>query len=66
MSARLRYQAAAEYLGIPVGTLRSLVSRGQVPHFKITEGRGGLVLFDVAELDAWLASKRVPASGGGQ
>jgi excisionase family DNA binding protein len=30
------YEAAAEYLGLPIGTLRSMVSRKQIPHVRLS------------------------------
>lgn len=55
---RVGYEAAAQHIGIVPGTLRSLVSRRQVPHIRISPQ---LVIFDLDELDAWLAEKRVAA-----
>ena len=57
---RVRYKEAAERIGVPAGTLRSMVHRKQVPHIRLSDRR---VLFDVAELDAWLLSRTVAASG---
>lgn len=53
---RLSYEQAAEYLAIKLSTLRSLVCRKQVPHIRIT---ARLVVFDAAELDAWIAERTV-------
>lgn len=33
------YAAAATYLGLPVGTLRSMVSRRQIPHVRLSARR---------------------------
>jgi excisionase family DNA binding protein len=52
----LNYRDAARRLGIPVGTLRSMVCRGQIPHIRISPR---VVVFDAAVLDAWIASRRV-------
>jgi excisionase family DNA binding protein len=52
---RIRYAAAAEYLGIPVGTLRYLVSRKEVPHLRLGPRE---VVFETDALDAWLAKHR--------
>lgn len=57
---RLGYSEAAQYLGIKVATLRSLVCRKQVPHVRIT---ARLVVFDRDQLDAWLAAKSVAVEG---
>jgi excisionase family DNA binding protein len=54
----LSYVDAAAYLSLPVGTLRSLVCRRQIPHVRIT---ARLVKFDPADLDAWIDQHRVPS-----
>jgi len=56
MTPLIGYQEAALRLGLKLGTLRAMVSRKQVPHLRIGTR---LVLFDVAELDGFLATKRV-------
>lgn len=56
MTPRLNYREAARLLGIPVGTLRSMVCRRQVPHIRISPR---VVVFDVAALDEWIALRRV-------
>lgn len=56
MTPRLNYREAARLLGIPVGTLRSMVCRRQVPHIRISPR---VVVFDVAALEAWIALRRV-------
>lgn len=56
MTPPLNYREAARMLGIPVGTLRSMVCRRQVPHIRIS---ARIVVFDVAALDAWIAARRV-------
>lgn len=58
-SKRITYADAAAYLGIKVGTLRSMVARKQVPHIRLG---GKLVRFDVAELDAWIKQHSVPVN----
>lgn len=52
----LNYREAARMLGIPVGTLRSMVCRRQIPHIRISPR---IVVFDVAALEAWIATRRV-------
>ena len=49
----LTYQEAAEYLGLKVSTLYSMVHKGRVPHRRL--GRR-LVRFSKLELDVWLDS----------
>jgi excisionase family DNA binding protein len=54
--APLTYDEAARYLGVPKGTLYSLVSTQRIPHVRM--GRR-LVRFRKADLEAWLAAHRV-------
>jgi excisionase family DNA binding protein len=56
VTPRLNYREAARLLGIPVGTLRSMVCRRQVPHIRISPR---VVVFDVAALEEWIALRRV-------
>ena len=56
MAPRLNYREGARVLGIPVGTLRSMVCRRQVPHIRISPR---VVVFDVAALDEWISLRRV-------
>lgn len=57
---RVDYSAAAQYLGLKVGTLRSMVARKQVPHIRLGPQ---LVRFDLAELEKWLREHSVAANG---
>jgi excisionase family DNA binding protein len=59
MGQRIDYSAAAEILGVGVGTLRSMVHRKQVPHIRMGLK---LVRFDRDELEQWLRSRSVPAN----
>lgn len=59
MSRRVTYPEAADYLGVRVGTLRSWVSRREVPHVRLG---ARLVVFDLEHLDAHLAAHAVPAA----
>lgn len=47
----LKYKAAAELLGLPIGTLYSMVSRNVIPHVRLTDR---IVLFDEDELLKWV------------
>jgi excisionase family DNA binding protein len=58
-SRRLCYADAASYLGLKVGTLRSMVHRRQVPHIRMSPK---LVVFDLAALDEWLRKRSVPVN----
>jgi excisionase family DNA binding protein len=56
---RVGYAEAAKFVGIKVGTLRSMVCRKQVPHIRLGPQ---LVLFDLDELERWLHECHVPAT----
>ena len=56
MTPRLNYRDAARMIGIPVGTLRSMVCRRQVPYIRISPR---VVVFDVTALEEWIAVRRV-------
>jgi excisionase family DNA binding protein len=58
---RMRYAEAAEYLGLPVGTVRALVARGQLEHIRVGPRT---VLLEVSALDEFLARHRRAAGGG--
>ena len=60
VSQRLTYQAAADLIGVNVSTLRSMVCRKQVPHYRLGKK---LVRFDRDELERWLAAHSVAANG---
>lgn len=56
MSATLlRYQEAAEYLGVAVSTLQRLVAQKRIGHHKL----GNLVRFTTSDLDLYVASTHV-------
>ena len=59
MSSRISYAEAAAHIGIHRGTLRTMVHRKQVPHIRIS---ARVVVFDLAELDAWIDAHRVPVA----
>lgn len=44
----------AAYLSCSISTVRRLVSRGQIPHYRL----GRMLRFRRGELDAWLAQHR--------
>ena len=60
ISSLWRYQEAASFLGITPGSLRRKVMLHQVPHLK-PFGKHSRVLFDPAELDAFVRASRVAA-----
>lgn len=53
---RVKYKAAAQYTGIPEGTLRSMVHLKAIPHIRIGPR---MVLLDLDALDKWLAERTV-------
>jgi excisionase family DNA binding protein len=53
----LSYKEISERVGIPLGTLYSLVAQAKIPHVRL--GRRN-VRFVVQEVDAWIDSHRVP------
>lgn len=57
-NSRFRYQEASAHTGLKLGTLRSLVSRNQIPYIRISPR---IVVFEREALDRWLDEKRVPA-----
>lgn len=57
------YPRAAARIGTTPGTLRALVSRGRIPHFRLGPR---MVRFSLRDLDAWIESnRRMPAATGG-
>jgi excisionase family DNA binding protein len=52
----MNYHEAADYLRVPAGTLRSMVSHRTIPHVRISPR---VVSFLIADLDAWIAKHRV-------
>lgn len=63
MIGRVDYREAAVYLGLKVGTLRSMVARKQVPHIRLGPQ---LVRFDLGELEQWLRAHSVAANEQGE
>jgi len=57
----LRYQAAADFLGLPIGSLYFAVHAKTIPHYRCGPRT---VLFRKSELAAWLAKRAVPVVGG--
>jgi excisionase family DNA binding protein len=54
----ITYEEAARYLSLPVGSLYSLVHRGEVPHIRM--GRR-TVRFSRRALASWVAARTVGA-----
>lgn len=58
----LTYTEAAAFLNVPRGTLHAWVHDRRVPHVRLGPRT---VRFVRADLDAWVAQRRVDASGRG-
>jgi excisionase family DNA binding protein len=54
----LRKPDAAKFLSMSESTLEKMTCRRQIPHVK----SGRSVYYDVADLLAWIASKKIPAT----
>jgi excisionase family DNA binding protein len=52
----LSYEDAAHLLGLPVGTIYSMVSKRQIPHVRLGPR---LVRFERSALEAWRNARRV-------
>lgn len=48
-------KVASPFLAMPEGTVRSMVSRGQLPHYRLAPR---VVRFRLSELEAWAAARR--------
>jgi excisionase family DNA binding protein len=48
-------EPAARYMGVSRSTLRTLMKAGRVPHYRPSRRR---VVFDKADLDAYVAAQR--------
>jgi excisionase family DNA binding protein len=55
----LNYEAAAEYLSMPVGTLRAMVHGRRIPHIRLSARS---VKFEISDLDAWMAARKQQVS----
>ena len=58
VEAPIDYEGAARLLGVRVGTVRSWVSRGIIPHYRLGPR---LVRFRIGELRAWMARRHITA-----
>lgn len=56
MTDNLNYKQAAEFIGIPVGTLYAMVYRGKIPYLRFGKR---LVRFSKQELERWIAKCRM-------
>lgn len=64
--AVLASSAAAEYIGVSIGHLANLRARGEGPaYLRLSDSPRSAVVYRIADLDAWLASRtRVVPAGG--
>lgn len=53
----VRVEGLAAYTGLKPKTIRAYVLKKQIPFIKFN----GCILFDLQEIDRWLAAKKVPA-----
>jgi hypothetical protein len=60
--ARMKIEAAAEFTGVPVSTLRWYRATDQGPQSYMVAGR---VVYDVAALEAWLEGQKAASVRGG-
>jgi len=58
-------KAACDYSGVPESLLRRLAREKRIAHIKTKPGtaKGGRLLFDPDDLDAWVDASRVAAQG---
>ncbi|WP_319561337.1 helix-turn-helix domain-containing protein [Marispirochaeta sp.] len=57
--ALLTYKTVRGTLPLAEQTIRTMVSRGQLPHYKL----GSRVFFDREEIEEWIKSRHIPAEG---
>lgn len=56
MTRYLTYSEAADFLRVPIGSLRAMVHAKRIPHVRIGPRT---VTFELADLEQWLAARRV-------
>ena len=49
----------AEYISLSTDTVYHWIYCGKIPHYKFGQGKGGIVRFDIKEIEAWLEKKKV-------
>ena len=57
----LTYEDLSKVLNRSVTTLRHDVMTNRIPHIKLGEGKSAQVRFRRTDIDAWLASRVIPA-----
>ncbi|OBB86091.1 AlpA family transcriptional regulator [Mycobacterium sp. 852002-30065_SCH5024008] len=62
MARSVKIKGASEYTGIPLPTLRWYRATNQGPKSYVV---GGRVVYDIADLDAWLDEQKAQTLRGG-
>lgn len=62
MSRLLNIDEVAGLLGLRPKTIYALVCRRQIPHVKLSPGKGGALRFEEAAIQKYIEARRVPAS----
>ena len=57
-SKMINYEKVSKLIGVNVNTIYSMVHKGQIPFYRLSKR---LVMFNVDEIEAWMASKKVEA-----
>ena len=57
-SKMINYEKVSKLIGVNVSTIYSMVHKGQIPFYRLSKR---LVMFNVDEIEAWMASKKVEA-----
>lgn len=52
----LTYKEAADFIRVPIGSLRAMVHAKRIPHVRIGPRT---VTFELSDLEKWLAARRV-------
>ena len=50
------YKTASQLIQVPMGTLYGLVSKKQIPHYRISKR---MVLFSLEEIQQWIKGHRI-------
>jgi excisionase family DNA binding protein len=58
MQKFLTIEEVAELLRLKLSTVYKLTARRAIPFLRLSDGTKGKILFDPAELEAWLQAKR--------
>ena len=58
MQKYLTIEEVANILRLKVSTIYKMTARRTIPFLRLSDGTKGKILFDPAELEAWLQAKR--------